>query len=102
MSKKEYKNILQSNGYINLANVVDFLKQNCIADFAAISEIFDRGMSISDYRELQTAIEEILQEEMELVAWTEWTITERKERDKKGLKHWGGEKWKRKNIQKRK
>ncbi len=62
MKKEEYKNILQNNGYINLANVVDFLKQNCIADFAVISEIFGKGMSILDYQELQAAIDESLEE----------------------------------------
>ena len=59
MRKQEYKNILQNNGYINLANVADFLKQNCIADYEVISEIFDSGLSYFDYQELQAAIEEI-------------------------------------------
>ena len=62
MNKKEYKDILQNNGYINLANVVDFLKQNCIADYEVINEIYGKGMSILDYQELQAATDECLEE----------------------------------------
>ena len=62
MRKQEYKDILQNNGYINLVNVADFLEKNCIADYAVISEIFAKGMSVLDYSELQAAIEEILEE----------------------------------------
>jgi len=62
MRKEEYKEILVNNGYINLENVCNFLKDNCIADYEVISEIFDKGMSGNDYDNLQEAIDEIMSE----------------------------------------
>ena len=59
MTKEEYKNLLLNNAYINLENVLDFLKNNFIADFEVISEIYNKGMSQADYEALQEAIEEI-------------------------------------------
>jgi len=57
--KENYKDILLNNSYINLLAVMDFLRNNCIADFEVISEIFNKGMSISDYQDLQEAIDDI-------------------------------------------
>lgn len=59
MKKQDYKDILENNGYINLFAVVSFLRENCIADFGVISEIFNNGMSLDDYQNLQEALEEI-------------------------------------------
>ena len=59
MTKQEYKDILQYNGYINLYEVSRFLRENCIADFGVISEIFNKGMSILDYQNLQEALDEL-------------------------------------------
>jgi len=59
MTKQEYKDLLLNNAYINLDNVIDFLKNNYIADFEAISEIYNKGMSEADYEALQEAIDEI-------------------------------------------
>ena len=67
MKKEEYKNILQNNGYINLINVIDFLRQNCIADYEVISIIFNSGMSTLDYQELQAALNEIENEIEEVI-----------------------------------
>jgi len=62
MNKDKYKELLEGNGYINLLNVLDFLKDNCIADYEAISDIFSGGMSNDDYYNLQEAIREIEEE----------------------------------------
>jgi len=59
MTKQEYKDILENNGYINLYAVVNFLRENCIADYEIISEIFNNGMSVTDYNNLQEALDEL-------------------------------------------
>ena len=59
MTKKEYKEVLLNNGYINLEAISEFLKHNCIADYEVISEIFNKGMSNNDYDNLQEAINDI-------------------------------------------
>ena len=56
---KYYKGILENNGYINLENVIKFLRENCIADYEVIAEIFGKGLSNQDYSDLQEAIDEI-------------------------------------------
>ncbi|MBW1973788.1 MAG: hypothetical protein JRI44_13280 [Deltaproteobacteria bacterium] len=58
-TKENYKDILLNNGYINLSAVIDFLRNNCIADFEVVSDIFNEGMSESDYQDLQEAIDDI-------------------------------------------
>ena len=57
--KTYYKNLLENNGYIDVSAVCEFLKNNCIADYEVIAEIFGKGMSTLDYQALQEAIEEI-------------------------------------------
>jgi len=59
MTKKEYYNLLAYNGYINLENVLSFLKENFIADFMVIAAIIDDGMNKEDYKNLQEVIDEI-------------------------------------------
>jgi len=59
MTKKQYKDLLTNNGYINFPNVSEFLRNNCIADYEVIAEIFNKGMSNDDYHNLQEAIDEI-------------------------------------------
>ncbi len=61
--KEHYKELLENNGYINLLAVLDFLQENCIADYEVVSDIFAKGMSESDYHDLQEAIDEIREEE---------------------------------------
>jgi hypothetical protein len=62
MTRKEfYKEKLENNGYINVRNVCDFLRNNCIADYEVIADIFGTGMSTMDYEALQEAINEIEQ-----------------------------------------
>ena len=57
---EHYKNLIEDNGYINKTAVIEFLSNNCIADFGVIADIFNEGMSICDYEDLQQAISEIL------------------------------------------
>jgi hypothetical protein len=59
MRKKDYKEILLNNGYINFEVVKNFLREGCIADYEVISEIFNGGMSDYEYQELQEALDEI-------------------------------------------
>lgn len=54
---KHYQYILENNGYINLEAVMNFLENNCIADYEVISEIFNKGLSQDDYSNLHRAIE---------------------------------------------
>lgn len=62
MTRKEfYKEKLENNGYINVINVCDFLRNNCIADYEVIADIFGKGMSTLDYEALQEVINEIEQ-----------------------------------------
>jgi len=61
--KEHYKELLENNGYINLLAVLDFLQENCIADYEVVSDIFAKGMSESDYQDLQEAIDEIREEQ---------------------------------------
>ena len=58
-NKEHYKELLESNGYINLPAVIEFLRNNCIADFEVISEIYGKGMRMDDFRNLQEAIDEV-------------------------------------------
>ena len=62
MNKDKYKELLEGNGYIGLSSVLGFLKEGCIADYEAISDIFSGGMSNEDYYNLQEAIGEIEEE----------------------------------------
>ena len=60
ITKKEYyKGILQNNAYINLNTVKDFLQNNCVADYEVIAEIFNKGMTLLDWQDLQQALDEI-------------------------------------------
>ena len=60
MNQKEYyKEILENNGYINSANVIKFLRENCVADFEVVAEIYGKGLSRNDLADLQEAIDEI-------------------------------------------
>ena len=59
MTREEYKEILENNGYINLVNVINFLRENCIADYEVIAEIYNKGMSIRDWKNLQEALDEL-------------------------------------------
>jgi len=61
--KEHYKELLENNGYINLLAVLDFLQENCIADYEVISAIYGKGMSVTDYQDLQEAIDEIREEQ---------------------------------------
>jgi len=61
--KEHYKELLENNGYINLLAVLDFLQENCIADYEVVSDIFAKGMSVTDYQDLQEAIDEIREEQ---------------------------------------
>ena len=54
-----YQDILENNGYINLEAVMNFLEDNCIADYEVVAEVFNKGLSIGDYQDLQQAIENI-------------------------------------------
>lgn len=58
MSKRDdYIEMLESNGYINIEAILDFLKENFIADFEIVSQIYRGGMSNLDYGDLQDAID---------------------------------------------
>jgi len=62
MKKDYYKDLLTNNGYINLGSVSEFLRNNCIADYEVIAEIFGKGLSNDDYQALQEALDEIEEE----------------------------------------
>ena len=55
-----YKDILENNGYINLESVAEFLRSNMIADYEVIAEIFNKGMSQTDYQDLHEALDKII------------------------------------------
>ena len=59
MKKKEYRALIEHNEYINQEAVVDFLRNNCIADFEVIAEVFNKGMSNDDYYNLQDALDDL-------------------------------------------
>jgi len=59
MKKKEYRELIENNEYINQEAVVDFLRNNCIADFEVIAEVFNKGMSNDDYYNLQDALDDL-------------------------------------------
>lgn len=54
-----YKDLIENNGYINAQAVIDFLRNNCIADFECIAEIYGGGMSQRDYQDLQEALDNL-------------------------------------------
>jgi len=52
--KERYKEMIESNGYIDLRVVGEFLRKGMIADYELVAEIFDDGMSNNDifYRDI--------------------------------------------------
>jgi len=58
-SKKEYKEMITSNGYIMFDVVTEFLRKGMIADYELIAEIYNKGMSQDDYQHLQSALDEL-------------------------------------------
>ena len=65
MTKEEYKNLILNNGYINTEAVIEFLRNNYIADYEVIAEIYNNGISLSDCENLQKALDEIENREIE-------------------------------------
>lgn len=56
---KDYKEMLDDNGYINLPVVARFLRQGLIADYEIVAEIFNEGLSATDYNRIQEALDEL-------------------------------------------
>jgi hypothetical protein len=56
--KKEYRDMLVNNAYIDLSKVIEFLRGACISDINAIGEIAKNGLSIMDFEALQEAIDD--------------------------------------------
>jgi hypothetical protein len=54
-----YKNKIENNRYIQHNLVINFLQEGMIADYELIAEIFNNGMSVTDYNHLHIALEEL-------------------------------------------
>ena len=65
MTTKDYKELIENNGYINREAVIEYLRNNCIADYEIIADVFNKGMSNLDYTNLQEALDEIENDESE-------------------------------------
>ena len=63
--KEQYKNLLAWNAYIDLPKVLKFLKEGSIADYEVVSQIYNNGMCLKDFEDLQEVIEEIENGEIE-------------------------------------
>ena len=59
MTARQYKEMIESAGYIQEQTVCKFLRAGMIADFELVSDIFNKGMSISDYQALQKALDDL-------------------------------------------
>jgi hypothetical protein len=58
MIKKDYRDLIVDNGYIDKSIVIDFLRNASISDILLIAEIGKNGLSLLDYRALQEAVDE--------------------------------------------
>jgi len=54
--------MIKDNGYIQRNLVINFLQNGCIADYELIAEIYNNGMGLMDYQNLQTALDELKEE----------------------------------------
>ena len=59
MLKKEYKAIIEDNPYITFDLVTEFLRNAMIADLECVSKIYNNGLSITSYYNLQEALDEL-------------------------------------------
>ncbi len=63
--KQKYKEMIEENAYITFEVVTEFLRKGMIADLELVANIFDKGMSVSDYQNLQEALDELNIEDVE-------------------------------------
>ncbi len=59
MTKNQYINLIENNAYITFDVITTFLRAGMIADFELVADIFNKGMSTSDYKNLQEALDEL-------------------------------------------
>lgn len=59
MTAKQYKEMIEGVGYIQERLMCEFLRAGMIADFEFVSDIFNKGMSVSDYQALQEALDDL-------------------------------------------
>ena len=52
-----YYELLTGDRYINPEVMINFLRQGCIADYEMVADIFGKGLSQSDYQDLQEAVD---------------------------------------------
>jgi len=57
--------MIEENAYITFEVVTEFLRKGMIADLELVANIFDKGMSVSDYQNLQEALDELNIEDVE-------------------------------------